>query len=209
MKHFRHMPLLPVVAAGAIIATSGCSRKVADTADTSAPRQSEPSVVIGAGADRGAIIASERRFDRNIVRDSAAQAPVSFGRPVAGSAPVQAMACAVAYRMSGPYADHVAIALNSDGTILSYPDPRDITANSAPVALSDGWYLSRSGITASSVFLRYTLAEYAALPAAPTHEELLRAVIPGARVTALERLPFTPAEALADPAAVVRRRPGS
>ena len=114
-----------------------------------------------------------------------------------GALPDAALPQAVAYRMSGPYADNIAVTLSPDGkTLLFYPAPSDLSADSSPLPIADGWYLSRCGITANSVFTRYTYASYRALPSAPTPAELLAAVIPGARVTALQPLPLTPSAAL-------------
>lgn len=108
---------------------------------------------------------------------------------------------ATAFRMSGDYADHVAVTLNPDGSLLYYPAPSDITANSAPYDLGDGWWLNRQGISANSVFTKWTFAEYAALKTVPTQQEIKDAIIPGARVTRMEQLPVSVSEALADPAA--------
>lgn len=124
------------------------------------------------------------------------------GRPdgpaLAGPDPTMAaMPSAVAYRMSGEYADNVAITLSPDGRrIVSYPDPTDLTDASTPVPIGDGWYLSRCGISAGSVFTRYTYAAYRALEAPPSPETLMDSVIPGARVVAIQVLPLTPAQAL-------------
>lgn len=108
---------------------------------------------------------------------------------------------AVAYRMSGDYADNVPVTLAPDGAIISYPAPGDLTDLSAPLPLADGWWLDRRGISANSVFTRYTFSKYRALPAAPTPAELKASVIPGARVTVTLQLPMTVAEATADTAA--------
>ena len=181
-----------IVMAGSLMMCSGCSsRKPAAAGDNAPGLQSF-------GLDRGAIIQSEKRFEKNIVRDGGA--PAAGG--MSASAPVQAMAKAVVYRMSGDYAGNVAIALTADGKVLSYPDPSDLTPESAPVSLGDGWWLTRCGITPTSVFTRYTYASYMALPSAPSPAELLEAVIPDARVTECRALQMTTAEALADTAAV-------
>ena len=104
---------------------------------------------------------------------------------------------AVAYTMSGDYADHVAVTLTPDGkSIVSYPAPTDLTENSTPVPMGDGWYLSRCGITAQSHFTRYTYEQYRALKQAPTPQQLLDSLIPGAVVTSLRTLPMTLQEAI-------------
>lgn len=109
---------------------------------------------------------------------------------------------AVAYRMSGDYADRVPITLAPDGTLQSYPAPRDLSAASMPVELADGWWLDRRGVGTGSVFTRYTYSEYEALDRAPDPANLLESVIPGARVTVVMQLPLTLQDALADTSAV-------
>lgn len=127
----------------------------------------------------------------------AAVGPAGADTPVGVTAPK-----AVAYRMSGDYSDNVPVTLAADGAIISYPAPGDLTDRSAPLPLADGWWLDRRGISANSVFTRFTYSEYRALPAAPTPAELKASIIPGARVTVTLQLPMTVAEATADTAAV-------
>lgn len=133
---------------------------------------------------------------RQTVAGSGTLAAAGADAPVGITAPK-----AVAYRMSGDYADNVPVTLAPNGTIISYPAPGDLTDRSAPILLGDGWWLDRRGISANSVFTRYTYSEYRALPAAPTPAELKASVIPGARVTVTLQLPMTVAEATADTAA--------
>lgn len=109
---------------------------------------------------------------------------------------------ATAYRMSGDYADNVPITLGPDGSIISYPAPTDLTDRSTPIPLADGWWLDRRGITANSVFTRYTYSQYRALAAPPAPDRLRAAIIPGARVTVVQTLPMSLSQALADTAAV-------
>lgn len=110
---------------------------------------------------------------------------------------------AVIYKTSGDYADNVPVQLGPDGSIESYPAPSDVApGRSTPVALADGFMLDRRGISPAAAFTRYTYAEYAALPQAPSSAQLRAAIIPGARVTEMFTLPMTPAEAQADTAAV-------
>lgn len=90
---------------------------------------------------------------------------------------------ATVFKMSGPYADHVAVTLDNNGELAYYPAPSDITANSAPVYLGDGWWLNRQGLGASSVFTTWTMAEYAKLPSTPSPAEIKGHIIPDARVT--------------------------
>ncbi len=115
----------------------------------------------------------------------------------------QMMPKALAYKTNGDYRLNVPITLNSSRTeIVSYPAPTDINIDMAPVELADGWLLDRRGVSENSAFTTYTYSEYASLSQAPTIEQLLGAVIPDARVTAVQSLPMTLTEALADTAAV-------
>ncbi len=104
---------------------------------------------------------------------------------------------ATVFQMSGDYANNVAITLNSDGKVAYYPAPSDISASSAPVNLGGGWWLNRQGISANSVFTKYTFEEYSKLQKAPTPEELKEAVIPGAKVTRMVRTDIPASEASA------------
>ena len=102
---------------------------------------------------------------------------------------------ASAFRMSGDYADKVAVSVDAQGNLTYFPAPSDISPVSAPVSLADGWWLNRQGIGSNSVFTKYTFEEYAALPNVPSVAELKAAIIPGARVTEVISLPFTIGEA--------------
>lgn len=106
---------------------------------------------------------------------------------------------ATVFKMSGDYADHVAVTLNADGSLAYYPAITDVSPASVPVKLADGWWLNRQGLSASSVFTRWTFSEYAALPSQPSRAEIIDAIIPGARVTAFRKLPLPLSDALADP----------
>lgn len=116
-----------------------------------------------------------------------------------------AMPGAVAYRTNGDYAPNVAIRLGKDGMPVYYPAPTDVTDQSSALPLTDGWYLDRcGGIGTGTVFLRTTYSQYAALDSTPGIKWLLAEIIPGAKVTAMRRLPLTLPQALADTAAVNR-----
>lgn len=114
-------------------------------------------------------------------------------RPETGS--VAMMPKATAFRMSGDYADRVAVTLDADGNLLYYPAVTDITAASAPVEIGDGWWLNRQGIGPNSVFTKWTFAEYRALGKTPSQAEIKAAVIPGALVEAFRQLPLTMSQA--------------
>lgn len=102
---------------------------------------------------------------------------------------------ATAFRMSGDYKDNVAITVNNDGVITYFPAPSDITADSRPIDLGNGWWLNCQGIGANSVFTRYTFEKYAELTSAPSVEQLKKSIIPGATVTEFIQLPFSISEA--------------
>lgn len=70
--------------------------------------------------------------------------------------------------------------------------------------LESGWLLSPVGVGPQTVFTTYTYDEYRRLSQPPAPEEILKAVIPGSRVTTTMQVPMTLGEALADPAAVDR-----
>lgn len=124
-----------------------------------------------------------------------------------GGEEARALPKATAFRMSGDYMNNVAITLNSDGSIAYYPDPSDLSKSSIPYALADGWYLNRQGISANSVFTSYTFEDYMALQQPPSQQELLAAVIPGARVTDFIQLPVNLSEALANPVICIKYLP--
>lgn len=114
------------------------------------------------------------------------------------------VARATVYRTSVPVDSFVAISLNDARTaVQSFPAPSDVSAASVPLQLPDGWLLDRRGIGPNTAFIRMTYTQYAALPTAPSTAELMRLIIPDARVTELMRLSMTPQQAAADTAAVV------
>lgn len=95
------------------------------------------------------------------------------------------------YKTNGDYALNVPITLNeSRDVIISFPAPSDITPESTPVALDNGFMLDRRGINANTAFLSISYSDYARLKSAPSIEELRKLIIPEARVTALYILPF-------------------
>ena len=102
---------------------------------------------------------------------------------------------ATAFRMSGDYSKNVAVTLSPDGELQYFPAPSDITADSEPIELGDGWWLNNQGLGPNSVFTKYTFAEYAALPEVPSPEQLKLSVIPGAKVTGFIELPVKIGEA--------------
>lgn len=119
---------------------------------------------------------------------------------------VRAMPFACIYRTNGDYNNHVTVSTDpATGNIVAFPATTDVGVESAPMILTDGWLLDRrGGIGYGTAFLRWTYAEYRAMPATPSLDEMRDAIIPGARVTAIERLDMTTFAAQTDTAAVNR-----
>lgn len=90
---------------------------------------------------------------------------------------------ATAFRMSGAYADKVAVTLDNAGNLVYYPAPGDITKASVPSYLGNGWWLNNQGISANSVFTSWSFDEYAALKEVPSIKDIKAHIIPGAHVT--------------------------
>lgn len=121
--------------------------------------------------------------------------PVPIPGEIQNSRPVSARLRASLFKMSGDYADHVAVTIGPDGKLSYFPAPTDLSDDSAPVEVGDGWWLNRQGLGPNSVFTKWTFNEYRALKSVPTTEEIKAAVIPGARVTAFEQLTLPASEA--------------
>lgn len=121
-------------------------------------------------------------------------------RPVIGGQTYE-LPRAVIYKMNGDYADNVTVQVDSRGNITSYPAPQDVK-DMQPVALADGWFLTRRGVNEQTVFTSYTYAEYAALSAAPTLPQLKASILKNAKITEMVTLPVTQSEALADPSKI-------
>lgn len=114
----------------------------------------------------------------------------------ANSRPITMILKATAFQMSGDYSNNVAVTLNDDGSLAYYPAPSDITSDSRPIDLGNGWWLNRQGLGPNSVFTSYTFDEYMALPSVPSVEELKTKIIPGAKVTDWKRLSYPAGEAM-------------
>lgn len=110
---------------------------------------------------------------------------------VYGSQPQAMMPKASAFRMSGDYADHVAVTLDDAGNLVYYPAPTDLSPSSVPVEIGNGWWLNRQGLGPNSVFTKWTFDEYRSLETVPSAEEIKKAVVPGAHVSEFETLPVS------------------
>ncbi|MBD5357762.1 MAG: hypothetical protein HDR88_12275 [Bacteroides sp.] len=120
------------------------------------------------------------------VSETPTVAPITVQKKPLGMIPK-----ATAFRMTGDYANNVAVTLGPDGNLTYYPAPSDISKRSIPTSLGDGWYLNNQGLNANSVFTKYTFDEYSKLPSAPSPQQLKEAIIPGARVENMIQLPYS------------------
>lgn len=111
------------------------------------------------------------------------------------SRPVYARLKATLFKMNGDYANNVAVTLGPGGELFYFPAPTDINENSKPEKIGEGWWLNRQGLSASSVFTKWTFEEYRNLKSVPTPEEIKSAIIPGARVTEFRQLAIPAEEA--------------
>lgn len=135
---------------------------------------------------------------------SSAPLTVKADVPVMGSRPLTAMPKAVVYKMNGDYSSLVPVTLDaSRSKIVSYPAPTDLSEQSTPLPLGNGWYLDRrGGIGPNTAFLKYTYPQYMSLPQAPSPSALLCDIVADARVTETKVLPMTLGQALADTASL-------
>lgn len=118
---------------------------------------------------------------------------------------VSAIPKAIIYTMNGDWSQYVPVTLSEDGkTLLSFPAPSDITDRQTPVNVGDGYWLDRRGIGPNTVFTRWTYAEYSVLPKAPSPDEIMSNIIPGARITEILELPLTASAASQSPSMVRR-----
>lgn len=109
------------------------------------------------------------------------------------------------YTTNGNYNSNVAITLNESRTqVMSFPAPSDVSEASAPLII-DGYLLDRrGGISFNTAFISMTYGEYSQLQQVPSQAELLKMVIPEARVTEMVILPITAYQAATQPAEVAR-----
>ena len=126
------------------------------------------------------------------------EGPMPGGKPLAS-----AMPRAIVYRTGADYADKVPVNIDTrSGAIVGSPDPRDLHAASMPLPLAEGYLLDRRGISPSVAFTSFTYAEYAALQAPPTMEQLKKSIINKHPIVEMYQLPISAADAAADTAKV-------
>ena len=107
------------------------------------------------------------------------------------------------YKVAAEWADLVPVTV-TDGRLISYPAPTDVTASTSPVALADGWMLDRQGVNPNTTFLKWTRQEYGDMKTAPTPSQIMDNIVAGSRLQELMELPMTTTEAAGDTAAVNR-----
>lgn len=111
--------------------------------------------------------------------------------------PSAALPKAVVYQTTGNCDDLVPVTLSDDGkSIVWYPGIHDVSAMTKPIALGDGYWLDRQGVTDNTVFTTYTYEEYSSLDRQPTADQLFKAIKPGCRVKSVKVLDMTPSQAL-------------
>lgn len=135
----------------------------------------------------------------------AADADSPITKPIVGVRNNSFIPKGLLYTTNGNYNSLVAITLNESRTqVMSYPAPTDVSEASAPLII-DGYLLDRRGaISFNTAFISMTYTEYSRLPQAPSQSELLKMVIPEARVTELITLPIPAFQAISQPAEVAR-----
>lgn len=162
-------------------------------------------IALGAAAVMVSCTSKKSVATDNTAPVKATGAVVIGGKPASvGVEPVTALPVAVVYQTSKPCADLVPVTV-SDGRLISYPAPTDITENSTPIPLDFGYWLSRQGgIGSDTRFTNWTFSQYQALESAPSPAEIL-ANLSDAKVTDVKEIKgMTPWQAAADTAAVNR-----
>ena len=85
---------------------------------------------------------------------------------------------ALVYKTKRSYNNLVPVMLSDDKkTIVSYPHPKDVTAQSAPTELHSGYLLDNRGIGPNVAFLNMTYVQYAGLKNTPSTEYLFENIL--------------------------------
>lgn len=219
MKLIYTLPLLLGVVAASCSSCSSSKKQAGTDVEvdqsiiTSIPPAMTPSAPADSAAAPAAVPPSGAMGVPGAVPPSGGPAPVSADAAVTALVPITSMPIssapsmlpkAILYKTSGDYLNNVPVQIAADGSLIGFPAPTDIPADARPVVLAKGWILSPIGVSTNSVFTKWTLDEYRALKECPTPAEILKAIIPGAKVTITIQAPMTLPEALADTAAVNR-----
>lgn len=117
---------------------------------------------------------------------------------------IRQMPKAVIYRTNGDWNVNVAVTLNEDKSQLMYfPDCYDVSVDTEPLALTNGWLLDRQGgISKNTAFLKWTMPEYHEMKKTPSVNEIMDAIIPNAKVLEVVKLPMLTTQAQNDTSAV-------
>lgn len=108
---------------------------------------------------------------------------------------------AVIYKTKMDYSQLVPVNLDATKSrIVSYPHPTDVSRNSTPLKLINGWLLDRRGITQNSAFTSFTYDEYSKFTNAPKIRILQEKIIDDDPFIAIIQLPISSSEAIADTA---------
>ncbi|MCD6012932.1 MAG: hypothetical protein K0Q79_2794 [Flavipsychrobacter sp.] len=92
------------------------------------------------------------------------------------------------YKTKAKYRNLVPVQLSPDKkAIVSYPATTDVVSTGSgfplPVALHEGYWLDRVGISRNTAYLKLTYKEYSKLVTQPTAEELYKMIIDKAPIT--------------------------
>ncbi len=94
--------------------------------------------------------------------------------------PSYAVQQTIVYKTIGDFGNLVPITMNESRTeIMSYPAPTDLNINgkpTTPTRLKNGYLLDNRGITANTVFLKYTYEIYSKFDNAPSLEEMMKSI---------------------------------
>ncbi len=88
----------------------------------------------------------------------------------------------IVYKTKADYNNLVPVTLDETHTrIVSYPHPADLkhslSGYTTPTELNNGYLLDNRGVGKNTAFLNYTYEEYAALPDAPSMEEMMARIV--------------------------------
>ena len=88
---------------------------------------------------------------------------------------------AIIYKTKGNYKKLVPVVLSDDKSkIVSYPDPHDMKTGGSrmqPTDLHKGYLLDNRGVGVNTAFIKMNWEKYAALPAAPSTDELYKMIV--------------------------------
>jgi len=108
-------------------------------------------------------------------------APCVYAQRLAGVRPH-----VLIYKTRKDYKRYVPVQLSADKkSIVSYPDPADITDAGRPVQLHRGYVLDKRGVGLNTAFLKLRYEEYAGLRFAPSTDDLYNLILDKDPITEL------------------------